>query len=195
MADGVPNAGGGAGSIPAAPFFFLRHGETDWNRERRLQGNIDVPLNETGIAQAHDAAARLIGAGVAGIVASPLARARRTAEIAAEAIGLPVEFEADLAECRLGTREGTPEAGFLERWHAGLESPEGGESFAEFCVRVRVGLTRALARPAPVLVVAHGGVFAALRVMIGQAPTSKLRNAVPLRIEPVGARAWAVAEL
>ena len=77
MAYGVPKSGGGAGAIPPAPFFFLRHGETDWNRERRLQGNIDVPLNATGLAQAEAAAKRLVGAGVATIVASPLARARR----------------------------------------------------------------------------------------------------------------------
>ena len=194
MAYGVPKSGGGAGAIPPAPFFFLRHGETDWNRERRLQGNIDVPLNATGLAQAEAAAKRLVGAGVATIVASPLARARRTAEIAAEALGLAVEFEADIAECRLGVREGTPDDGFLERWREGLESPEGGESFAQFCARTRAGLVRALARPAPVLVVAHGGVSASLRVALGRAPTTDIANAVPIRVEPIGGD-WRIAAL
>lgn len=195
MSRGFPNAGGGSGSIPAAPFFFLRHGETDWNREHRLQGNTDVPLNATGIAQAEAAAACLAGLGIASIVASPLIRARRTAEIAAAAIGLPVSFDPDLVECRLGVREGTPRGDFLERWHAGLEAPEGGETFAEFCARVDEGLIRALAYPAPVLVVAHGGIFAALRRLLGLAPSVQIGNAVPVRLEPVGPRSWAVAEL
>jgi probable phosphoglycerate mutase len=195
MSHGFAKSGGGAGKIPAAPFFFLRHGETDWNREHRLQGNIDVPLNATGLAQAEAAAARFAGAGVVSIVASPLSRARRTAEIAAAAIGLPVEFEPDLAECRLGVREGTPDDGFLDRWRAGRESPEGGESFAAFCARAQAGIVRALARPGPVLIVAHGGVFAALRAGIGLAPTTHVGNAVPLRIEPLGAKNWGIAEL
>ena len=63
------------------PFWFLRHGETDWNAQGLSQGNVDIPLNPTGYAQARSAAERLRRRGIATIVTSPLARARVTAEI------------------------------------------------------------------------------------------------------------------
>ena len=67
------------------PFWFLRHGETDWNAQGLSQGNVDIPLNATGIAQAHAAAPLLRNRGISHIVASPLSRAHDTAKIA----GLP----------------------------------------------------------------------------------------------------------
>jgi probable phosphoglycerate mutase len=193
MAHDAPVPGDGAGNIPPVPFYFLRHGETDWNREHRLQGNIDVPLNETGLAQAQAAAARLAGVGIASVVASPLSRARRTAEIAMAGRGLAIELEPGLAEVALGVREGTPENGLLDRWHRG-ETPDGAESFVAFCLRTRAGVARALARRGPVLIVAHGGTFAALRAAFGMAPTTQVRNAVPLHFVPHDGR-WSVAEL
>ena len=53
-------------------FWFLRHGETDWNAKGLSQGNVDIPLNATGIAQAQAAAPMLVNRGIASIVASPL---------------------------------------------------------------------------------------------------------------------------
>ena len=67
----------------ARAFWFLRHGETDWNARGVSQGNVDVPLNATGMAQAHAAAALLRHRGIAALVASPLSRTRVTAEIVA----------------------------------------------------------------------------------------------------------------
>ena len=78
-----------SGIIPR-PFWFLRHGETDWNAQNLAQGNVDIPLNEHGLAQARAAAAALIGRGIEVIAASPLGRARQTADIAAAALGVPV---------------------------------------------------------------------------------------------------------
>ncbi len=193
MLKAANDTGDGAGVIPPVPFYFLRHGETDWNREHRLQGNIDVPLNATGLAQARAAAELLAGIEIATIVASPLSRARRTAEFVAAAKGLPVETDPALAECALGVREGTPEEGFLGRWHRG-ETPEGAESFVEFCRRARMGVARVLARPAPVLIVAHGGVFTALRIAFGLAPETLLANAAPVHLLPHDGR-WSIAKL
>jgi len=193
MFDAANDTGDGAGVIPPVPFYFLRHGETDWNREYRLQGNIDVPLNATGLAQAQAAAELLAGIEIATIVASPLSRARRTAEFVATAKSLPVEIDPALAECALGVREGTPEDGLLGRWHRG-ETPEGAESFVDFCRRARTGIIRSLARPAPVLIVAHGGVFTALRVAFGLAPETLLANAVPVHLLPHDGR-WSLAKL
>ncbi len=179
------------GNIPLVPFFFLRHGETDWNRQGLLQGSRDIPLNDTGLAQAHAAAAALHGVEIATIVASPLARARRTAEIVAAARGLDIVFEPSLAETHWGAREGTAEDGLLPKWYAG-ETPAGAEPFAKFCVRIANAVARALARPAPVLIVAHGGSFAALRETLGLPRTATLANAVPVQVVPAP---WRVSAL
>ena len=71
---------------PARTFCGLRHGATDWNRNGLFQGRTDNPLNEDGLRQAHEAAGMLRGAGISRIVASPLVRAARTAEIIADAM-------------------------------------------------------------------------------------------------------------
>ena len=84
--------------LARVPFWFLRHGETDWNARNLSQGNIDIPLNPTGLAQARSAAELLRNRGVDTIVTSPLSRARVTAEIAAEALGCLVVVEDGLRE-------------------------------------------------------------------------------------------------
>lgn len=75
---------------PARSFCGLRHGATDWNRQGLFQGRTDNPLNADGLAQAHEAADMLRGIGIGRIVASPLVRAARTAEIIADAISVPL---------------------------------------------------------------------------------------------------------
>ena len=82
--------------LTPVPFWYLRHGETDWNAQGVSQGSIDIPLNATGIAQAKAAAEQMVGLGIRTIVASPLSRARVTAEIVAEKLGLPVAIDPDL---------------------------------------------------------------------------------------------------
>jgi broad specificity phosphatase PhoE len=86
--------------------FLFRHGETDWNRERRLQGQTDIPLNETGRAQAADLARRLAPYGLEAILTSDLERALATGRIVAEALALPLHSEPDLREASLGEAEG-----------------------------------------------------------------------------------------
>ena len=85
---------------------FARHGETDWNFEGRLQGHTDRPLNAYGREQAEALAGRLAREDVAAIYASDLARARETAEIVGERLGLPVVLDPDLREKDWGTWEG-----------------------------------------------------------------------------------------
>ena len=92
--------------IPARSFYFLRHGQTDWNVEGRFQGHTDIPLNELGLAQAHDAARILARCPVDLIIASPLIRARRTAEIVSEHLGKPLLFDDELKERHFGRFEG-----------------------------------------------------------------------------------------
>lgn len=92
--------------LPNRSFYFLRHGQTQWNLEGRFQGHSDIPLNALGLAQARDAAKILAGCPVDLIVASPLIRARKTAEIVAERIGKPLQFDDELKERHFGRFEG-----------------------------------------------------------------------------------------
>ena len=84
----------------------VRHAETDWNREHRFQGWSDTPLSETGRAQAEAAARLLARESLAAVWASPLRRARETAEAIARPHGLPVRIHAGLSEIRFGAWEG-----------------------------------------------------------------------------------------
>ncbi|MBR0817332.1 histidine phosphatase family protein [Bradyrhizobium liaoningense] len=95
-------------TTPARTFYGLRHGATDWNRKGLFQGRTDNPLNEDGLAQAHEAADMLHGAGISRIVASPLVRAARTAEIIADAISVPLSIDDGIIEFDFGSFEGLP---------------------------------------------------------------------------------------
>jgi probable phosphoglycerate mutase len=170
--------------LTARAFWYLRHGETDWNAAGRSQGSTDIPLNAAGLDQAQGAARMLRGRGIATLVASPLARARVTAGIVADAIGRPVEFDPALREVSFGVAEGEPLTGWFADWVGGLFTPEGGESFADLRLRAVAAINRALARPAPVLVVAHGGFFRAVRAEMGLAPDVRTPNGVPLFCTP-----------
>ncbi len=85
---------------------LVRHGETDWNAEGRLQGQTDRPLNDFGRRQAARLAEELEGEGIAAIWSSDLSRARETAEIVAGRLGLPVRIDTGLREKNWGTWEG-----------------------------------------------------------------------------------------
>ena len=93
---------------PTRSFYGLRHGATDWNREGRFQGRTDNPLNDEGLRQAHEAVDMLRGTGISRIVASPLARAARTAEIIAAAISVPLAIDDGIIEFDFGSLEGLP---------------------------------------------------------------------------------------
>ncbi len=171
--------------LPARAFWFLRHGETDWNAEGRSQGRTDVPLNATGVAQAGAAAKLLHRRGIASIVSSPLSRARDTANAAGAVLGLPVTLLDDLQEVSFGVHEGTIQsAPWFAAWVSGESTPEGAESFAALRTRAASALTVALSHPAPVLVVAHGAWFRALRAEMRLPIDVRTPNAVPIFCEP-----------
>jgi probable phosphoglycerate mutase len=181
--------------LTPAAFWFLRHGETDWNAQGLSQGRTDIPLNRVGVMQAERAAAALATSRIATIVASPLARARRTAEIVAARIGLPVALDPDLAEVNFGEQEGQPMGDWYDDWIEGRYTPADGEAFAELLDRAVRAVNRALEAPAPVLVVAHGALFRALRLALGHEPNVRTPNALPLFITPPpdGGRVWGIA--
>ena len=172
-------------SLPARAFWFLRHGETDWNAQGRSQGRTDVPLNPTGIAQAQAAAALLRHRGIAAIVSSPLSRARDTADVVAAALGQPVTVITELQEVSFGANEGRAMGQeWFDDWVAGKFTPAGGESFAALRVRAAGAIAAALEAAPPVLVVAHGALFRALRAEMGLQPNLRLPNAMPVFCEP-----------
>ena len=178
------------------PFWFLRHGETDWNAQGLSQGRTDIPLNAVGLAQAKRAARTLEGGGIATVVSSPLSRARATAEIVAEAIGLPVAaLDDDLREVNFGEQEGRPMGDWYDDWIAGTYTPERAEPFPVLLARAVSAVNRVLERPAPVLVVAHGALFRALRLAFGLEPNVRTPNALPIRCEPPaeGGDAWTLS--
>jgi broad specificity phosphatase PhoE len=176
------------------PFWFLRHGETDWNAQGLSQGNVDIPLNPTGLAQARSAAERLRNRGIATIVSSPLSRARVTAAFAGEALSLPVQIDNDLREVQFGVQEGQPMSGWFADWVAGHFTPDGAETFAELRRRAVAAVNRAIAQAPVVLVVAHGALFRALRTAMGIEPLMRTPNAVPIWCSPPtgDAQAWAL---
>ncbi len=167
------------------PFWFLRHGETDWNARGLSQGRTDIPLNAIGIAQARRAALSLPGKGISSIVASPLGRAKHTAEIVAEVLKLPVALDADLQEVNFGVQEGEPMGDWYDDWIAGTYTPEGGETFAGLGARAVGAINRALeSRPGLVLIVAHGALWRAVRLAAGMEANVRTPNALPLHMEP-----------
>lgn len=131
---------------------LVRHGETDWNAEGRLQGHTDRPLSEYGRRQARRLAEELVDETLDAIYASDLARARETAEIVAKRLTLPVMLDRDLREKDWGTWEGLTPA---ERDRVELV----GESTEAHQERILRALGRIAQRHpgARILVVTHGG--------------------------------------
>ena len=153
------------------------------------QGQVDIPLNAIGLAQAERAAGALAGKGIRAIHASPLTRARVTAEIVAARLNLPVTFDPELMECGFGVQEGQEMSGWFDDWIAGAATPEGAEPFADLRARAVRAIDRATAQAGPVLVVAHGALWRAFREAAGLEANIRTPNAVPIWVEP-GAEGW-----
>lgn len=167
------------------PFYFLRHGRTEWNAKGVTQGQLDVKLDAVGYAQAMRAAEVMRDQPVSHIVASPLARARVTAEIVADAKGLKVILDDGLKECHLGEHQGKPHGPWLMEYWRGAYAPPGGETFAEFAARAWEAMKRAVARGPNTLIVAHGGLWLAAQTRVKvDPPLRRVPNALPLRVMP-----------
>jgi len=130
--------------------FVIRHGESTWVRERRFAGSRDVPLTHTGRRQCAAVARALAATGVAAVYASPLERARASAEVIAEPHRLPVRIVPAFAEMAFGAWEGLTRdeirARFPEGWEQWRSAPHlcaplGGETVSKVAERVGAGLT------------------------------------------------------
>ena len=146
---------------------LVRHGETEWNAQRRYQGHTDVPLSALGLHQAELVADRLAGEKFDAIYASDLKRAWQTASPIAEKVGLPVSTEPRLREMSFGVLEGLKweeaQKKYPEMLKAWLDDynhpPEGGESMDVFLARIAAFRDDLLSRHVSqnILLVAHGG--------------------------------------
>lgn len=153
---------------------LIRHGETAWNRARRMQGHIDIPLNEAGRRQAQALATALVAERPAAIYASDLQRARDTAQPAAGLLDLPVTLDASLRERCYGAFEGmtyeeigTKYPDEFARWqardpHAVFPAGERrAETLHDFHRRAVSAVSRIARRHAGdrLVIVTHGGVL------------------------------------
>jgi len=162
----------------ATTLLLVRHGETDWNRDRLIQGHTDVPLNENGREQSRRLAETLDGR-VDAIYSSDLSRAVETATILAARSGLAVQVEKDLREKHFGTWEGLTDAVALERFPEARGGSWGdGETTDEMAARVVSALREITGAHAgkTVLVVTHGGPIRAVLRASGVAPDGPIGN-------------------
>ena len=144
---------------------LVRHGETDWNREQRVQGHTNVPLNAAGVAQARTLADEMAAEKLVAVFSSDLDRARDTALCVAKPHGLAVAVDRDLREKNFGTWEGLTDVEIGDRFPDAARGTwgdgEGTEAVAERAVAA-VARIRVLYPSGTVLVVSHGGPIRAL---------------------------------
>ncbi len=157
----------------ATTLVLIRHGETEWNRQARIQGHTDSNLTAEGVAQAEAGARRLREESFDHLVASDLGRTRQTADILNRPLQLPLRFDAGLRERCFGVGEGRryadldaeyPELFSRERETDPHYAIPGAETRAEFHARTTAALQKIAADHAGqrVLVVTHGGVLGAV---------------------------------
>ncbi len=186
--------------------YLARHGETAYNHEGRFQGQQQVPLNDTGRAQAAELAQRATAYGFRALWCSPLLRARETADVVAARLGLEPKEDARLMETDAGdwtdltftaVRAQAP-ARFdaFAAAEPGFSFP-GGESFSEQEVRVCAALADIENGELPALVVCHGMVIRAAfagRAADGAVPFKRLPNAALVPLDPAAAAKAAAQE-
>ena len=168
-------------------FVLIRHGETAWNVEHRLQGHTDIPLNECGQWQAQQAAHALTAIPFVAIYSSDLLRAKATAEIIAAEHELAVSLMPALRERHYGVFEGLCTDDIAAQYPAAYAAwqtrePDyvipGGESLCDLYNRVCAAFSQIVAHHAgqTIGLVAHGGVLDCLYRFINQLPLSTPRD-------------------
>jgi probable phosphoglycerate mutase len=154
----------------ATCLIVLRHGQTDWNVDQRIQGQLDIPLNKHGHWQAEQLASALAGEELHAVYSSDLQRAAETAAPLARASGLVVQTDTALRERAFGDFEGVSFREIEQRWPEEAQrwrrrepdfAPGGGETLRQFYARSVHAATRLAARHPgqTVALVAHGGVL------------------------------------
>lgn len=182
-------------TVPLVPFYFIRHGETNWNNEHRVMGQKDVPLNQKGMDQATHAAKILQNVQFSLILSSPLIRALKTAKIISDKAQKSIVTIDILKECCLGVREGDIKGGWLEEWKNG-SIIENAELYTKFIERAQKAFKEALSYPDPILIVAHNAIYWGIQEAL-KLPKHDIKNAVPLYHCPPQepSASWSVCEI
>jgi len=175
----------------------MRHGETSWNRDLRIMGAADVPLNEAGRSQCVAVSRLLGGFSIDAVVSSPLRRARETADIVAAALGLGVREDADLSEVRFGRWQGMtydqvmadPDYAKYARDPCGSPTP-GGETILDVQARGLAALQRVEAGTRT-LFVSHGDIIRSTLCHYLAVPVAEYRR---LRVDNCGLSAVVAQE-
>lgn len=168
---------------------LARHGETDWNAQRRVQGHSDTPLNDRGREQARELAGELAGERIDAVYSSDLLRAHETARIVADQRALDVTAIRDLRERHFGTWEGLTDQEIFTRYPEVLDGAPWGdaETQDEMAERVLGALLR-IAESHPdqrILVVSHGGPLRRVLAHCGVPPNGPIDNCHVVRVEVV----------
>lgn len=169
--------------ITKSPFYFIRHGQTDWNAEHRAMGITDIPLNSLGEAQSKNALPYIKDLKIETICHSPLKRAKKTAEILNEELRCNMVTVEELKEFNLGICAGKIIGSWFDEWMNGGRIPEG-ETFDAFVQRAILGVNKSLAQKGPVLIVAHGGIYWAIQRALQRLDLPDLPNCVLASFDP-----------
>ena len=166
---------------------FIRHGQTDWNRDDRMQGSSDIPLNDTGRGQALDAVEVLRPIAWDAVVSSPLVRARETAEIIASALELDLgPSYPEFVERDYGPFEGANATECIAKY-PGKDYPEA-EMISSVVARGLAGLAR-VAADYPgrnVVIVCHGTIIRYTLATLAGHPVDGINNGTVSELERVG---------
>jgi probable phosphoglycerate mutase len=165
-------------------FYFLRHGETNWNVARRLQGQTDIPLNDHGRAQASAVSELVLNLDIDKFCVSQLSRAYETAQLVKADSDMPIEIIDKIKEVTIGERDGQQTGEWYLQWKAGEIVIPGAETRADFRARVIEGVNIILDSPKTALIVSHGGVYGALKESITIKPDVAITNCMLLRLDP-----------
>jgi len=145
-------------------FYFMRHGQTDWNYHKRIQGQTDILLNDHGRKQATDAQKHIgLSCNIKKIFYSPMQRVQETMALASGHLDIPKIDVHDLKEWHMGTLEGTTPEERLLLGELYFDNPPMGETKIDFFERTLRGINFALSHEdEPILIVGHSGTFRAL---------------------------------
>ncbi len=165
--------------------YVVRHGQTDWNVEKKMQGSADIPLNEKGIEQAYETKNNLKGKKIDIIISSPLIRARQTADIINEDLNLPIIYDKYLKERNYGEFEGVNKLSFDYNSFWSYEKNikyEKAENIQDFFNRINefVEDLKSNYNDESILIVCHAGVMKALECILnGMMPDDEIGPFLP----------------
>ncbi len=162
-------------------FYLVRHGQTDWNHKKRIQGHRNIPMNETGVQQMNELADRIVQEEIRfdKLISSTLERAKQSAEILAEKTGFQndIIFDEDFIERSFGRLEGK----IWRPWFKPEDPRYGMETVKELCDRARRALDKyTFSEDEKIMIVSHGAFLTAVRAVLSDYKIDCFDRTVPV---------------